>query len=352
MRIAHIMLARGFGGAERFFVDMARALADRGHSVLALGDARGVALSHLQAHANVECVAVRCHGNWDVFARRAIARHLQAFAPAIVQCHLARAALLGGQAAHADGLPTIAKTHNLVDAKYYRDIDALVPTTHAQAAHLAAQGISAARIHKIPNFSAMAPIAAVDRVASRPWIIKSAGRLVPKKGYAALLDAFARLLKDGVDARLVLGGDGPEASRLQTQASRLGIAERVTFAGWIDDVAGFLGDAHLFVLPSHDEPFGIVVLEAMARGIPIVTTPTVGPREILDDHSACFAARDDAAALHVAVSQSLGDYARACARAATALAIFRDLYSTEVVLARYLDLYSALIAEHPRRSQT
>ena len=118
MRIAHIMLARGFGGAERFFVDMSRALASRGHSLLALGDARGVALSHLQGHANVEGVAVRCHGKWDLFARRAIGRHLKIFAPAIVQCHLARAALLGGQAAHALALPTVAKTHNLVDAKY------------------------------------------------------------------------------------------------------------------------------------------------------------------------------------------------------------------------------------------
>ena len=352
MRIAHIMLARGFGGAERFFVDITLALAARGHQLLALCDARGAALVHLREQPNVECVAVRCHGNWDVLARRALRRHLAAFAPAIVQAHLARAALLGGHAAHALGLPTVAKTHNLVDAKYYRDIDALVPTTAAQAAHLERQGVPAARIHKIPNFSAIAPAAAVDRVATRPWIIKSAGRLVAKKGYAALLDAFAQLVADGVDARLVIGGDGPEADALHARAARLGIRERVVFAGWVDDIRGFLEDAHLFVLPSHDEPFGIVVLEAMASGIPIVTTPTVGPREVLDDDSACFAERDEAAALVVAMGASLGDYARAVQRAAVALERFRRLYSPEVVVSKYLALYTALIAEHAGGAQS
>lgn len=352
MRIAHIMLARGFGGAERFFVDISRALATLGHEVLTLVDARGAALSQLKSHANLECVAVRCHGNWDIVARRALRRHLAAFEPALVQAHLARAALLGGHAAHALGLPTVAKTHNLVDAKYYRDIDALVPTTAMQAAHLRAQGVAAARIHPIPNFSAIQPVVTVNRNMTRPWIIKSAGRLVPKKGYAALIGAFARLRDAGVDARLVIGGDGQEAAKLKAQVAQLGIAEHVSFPGWVDDIARFLCDAHLFALPSHDEPFGIVVLEAMACGVPIVTTPTVGPREILDDTSACFAARDDADALHTALAQALGDYDHSLTRAAQALVRFRSLYSAEVVVSRYLALYAALIAKHTCGQQT
>lgn len=351
MRIAQIMLARGFGGAERFFVDMTLALAARGHELLALGDGRGVALAHLTGQPHVQCIAIRCHGNWDVLARRALRRHLAAFAPVVVQAHLARAALLGGQAAHALGLPTVAKTHNLVDARYYRDIDALVPTTRAQAAHLAGQGVPATRIHTIPNFSAITPVAAVERIVTQPWIIKSAGRLVAKKGYAALLGAFARLIADGVDARLVIGGDGPEAARLHALAAELHISHRVTFAGWVNDIEGFLRDAHLFVLPSHDEPFGIVVLEAMACGVPIVTTPTVGPREVLDDDSACFALRDDAEALHPALQATLTDYPRALERAAAALERFRRHYSTEVVVARYLSLYDSLIVEHTGRKQ-
>jgi len=351
MRIAQIMLARGFGGAERSFVDLCLALAARGHQLLAIGDVRGVALPLLTAQANIRCVSLRCLGNWDLFAQHAIGRHLRAFEPDVVQAHLARAAHLGGRAAHALGLPTLAKTHNLVDVKYYREIDRLVPTTAAQAAHLRAQGVADNALRQIPNFSAVRPVDAVDRAPSRPWIIKSAGRFVPKKGYAALLTAFSRLRACGVDARLVIGGDGPEEGRLKALAKTLAISDAVEFSGWIKDVATFLRDAHLFVLPSHDEPFGIVVLEAMACGVPIVTTPTVGPLEILDDSSACFAARDDADALHLALARTFDDYGAACMRAAAALTRFKDRYTTDIVVSRYLDLYAELIAHQASRQQ-
>jgi glycosyltransferase involved in cell wall biosynthesis len=351
MRIAQIMLARGFGGAERSFVDLSIALAARGHQLLAIGDARGLALPLLAGIGNIECVAVRCHGNWDKLAQRAIAAHLAAFAPQIVQAHLARAAHLGGRAAHALGLPTLAKTHNLVEVKYYRDIDRLVPTTAAQAAHLRAQGVAPNSIQQIPNFSAVQPVDFIDRPASQPWIIKSAGRLVPKKGYAALLTAFAHLRVQGLNARLVIGGDGPETGRLRAQAADLAVAEVVDFPGWIDDIAAFLQDAHVFALPSHDEPFGIVVLEAMACGVPIVTTPTAGPLEILGDSTACFTVRDDADALHAALAQTLDDYDAACVRAQAALARFRAHYATDVVVARYLTLYGELLADQTGRHQ-
>ena len=351
MRIAQIMLARGFGGAERSFVDLSLALAARGHEVLAVGDSRGLALTMLAAKPHIECVSLRCHGNWDLFARRAIRRHLTAFKPLLVQAHLARAALLGGRAAHDLGVPTLAKTHNLVEVKYYRDIDVLVPTTDAQVAHLRAHGIAGNRLQQIPNFSAVTPVATVDRAPGPPWIVKSVGRFVPKKGYATLLDAHARLLESGVQARLVIGGDGPERARLQQRAIALGIAATVEFPGWIDDVASFLRDAHVFVLPSHDEPFGIVLLEAMASSVPIVTTPTAGPSEILDLNSACFTARADAASMSAALVATLADYEAAGKRARIALKRFCENYSEDVVVARYLDLYAALSTDHTRERE-
>jgi glycosyltransferase involved in cell wall biosynthesis len=352
MRIAQIMLARGFGGAERFFVDLCLALAARGHQVLAVGDTRGVALKHLSGQSNIECIGIRCYGNWDFMARRALRRELERFAPAVVQAHLARAAHLGGQAAHALTLPSLAKTHNLVDVKYYRHIDCLVPTTAAQAEHLRVQSVSAERQRQIPNFSALTPVASIDRRATQPWLIKSAGRLVPKKGYTALISAFARLRSEGWDARLVIGGGGPEAARLRAQSAQLGVDDTVSFPGWIDNVAEFLKDAHVFALPSHDEPFGIVVLEAMACGVPIVTTPTAGPLEILDESSACFATRDDAEALFIALKSTLADYVSACLRADVALTRFREHYTTDVVVTRYLGLYNELIAQHAGRGQS
>ncbi|MGE3847162.1 MAG: glycosyltransferase [Gammaproteobacteria bacterium] len=351
MRIAQVMLARGFGGAERSFVDLSLALAARGHEVLAIGDGRGAALPMLAGRRGISLVSLRCHGNWDLLARRRLRQALEAFAPKVVQAHLARAALLAGHAAHALGLPTVAKTHNLVDARYYRDIDLLVPTTAAQAAHLRAQGVAEQDLRLIPNFSPLEPLAARVHAAGPPWRLKTFGRFVAKKGFACLLDATAALRAAGVDVRLDVGGDGPENGALRARAASLGIADRVCWPGWITDVPAFLADAHLFVLPSHDEPFGIVLLEAMACGTPIVTTPTAGPREILDADTACFAARDDAAALADALTLALGDYALCARRAQAALERFRARYSAEVITARYLDAYAELAGREPRRRE-
>ena len=83
----------------------------------------------------------------------------------------------------------------------------------------------------------------------------------------------------------------------------------------------------------------------------IVTTPTVGPLEILDDHSACFAARDDAPALARAMAQTLADFDAARRRAETALSLFRHRYSADIVVTRYLALYAELVNEQAQRSQ-
>ncbi len=99
------------------------------------------------------------------------------------------------------------------------------------------------------------------------------------------------------------------------------------------------------------QPWIIVILEAMACGVPIVTTPTAGPLEIIDDTTACFAASDNAEALLPALARTLADYDAACARAQAALDRFRTNYTPDVVVARYLELYAELIADQARRRQ-
>ena len=68
MRIAQVMLGKGFGGAERSFVDISRVLAERGHRVLAIGDPRGRALAMLDGTPGISCKRVTCLGSWDRIA--------------------------------------------------------------------------------------------------------------------------------------------------------------------------------------------------------------------------------------------------------------------------------------------
>ena len=152
MRVAQIMLASEFGGAERSFTDISVCLKELGHEVLAIGLKRSKSLDKLQS-LGVKTKRVSCYGSWDIFTSRSLKKILSQFKPDIVHCHLARASYLGGSAAKDLGFMVVAKTHNLVNPKYYKNIDKIVVTTEAQRHHLQAKGVSNHRLTKIPNFS-------------------------------------------------------------------------------------------------------------------------------------------------------------------------------------------------------
>jgi glycosyltransferase involved in cell wall biosynthesis len=117
------------------------------------------------------------------------------------------------------------------------------------------------------------------------------GRLHPKKGGDLLIEAFAKVLESQPLLQLVMAGpddgSGTRAS-LQAQAARLGIAERVTFTGMLsgDLKWSALQAAEVFALPSHQENFGIAVVEALAMGVPVLISDKVNIwREIVADEA-------------------------------------------------------------------
>lgn len=116
-------------------------------------------------------------------------------------------------------------------------------------------------------------------LAERPYVL-TLSRLDPKKGVDVLIDAFISLERD--DWRLVVAGDGPRdyVARLKKQA---GGSERIVFTGWVEGETkeALLRGASLLALPSRHENFGLSVMEAMARGVPVLVTPEVNlAREI------------------------------------------------------------------------
>lgn len=342
------MLARKFGGAERSFVDLCRALSARGHEVLAVCERRSEALRHLE---RMDCVAIRSltvRGRWDLRARRVIKRALEAFGADIAQVHLARAACLAGPAARALGIPSVAKTHNYVNLKYYRTVEHLVPTTSKQLDFLLASGIPATRMSRIPNFSAIAqaPRAQGPREpGAAPLRVAAIGRLVHKKGFDVLLRALAAARQRGLDINCSIAGTGPENDALHRLCAALDLRDAVAFLGWRDDVAACLAAADVFVLPSRDEPFGIVCLEAMALGVPIIATATDGPSEILDADTAILVETESADALAASLRDVARNRDQAEQRARLARERFQRYYSEEAVVAQYLALYQSLIAK-------
>ncbi len=111
------------------------------------------------------------------------------------------------------------------------------------------------------------------------------GRLAAVKGVAMLLRAMAELAPSHPDLRLTLIGDGPERAGLERLSQDLGVAKSVTFAGarTQDEVAQTLGTANAFVLPSFAEGVPVVLMEAMASRLPVITTRIAGIPELVED---------------------------------------------------------------------
>jgi len=111
------------------------------------------------------------------------------------------------------------------------------------------------------------------------------GRAVEKKGFDLLLRAFAQIAREHPDVGLVIGGDGPALAELVRRTDEAGLTERVRFPGVLsrDEIAWAMGAAEVFVLPSRVEPFGIVVLEALRAGCPVVVSGRGGASEIVRD---------------------------------------------------------------------
>ncbi|MFP4029188.1 MAG: glycosyltransferase [Candidatus Brocadiia bacterium] len=114
-------------------------------------------------------------------------------------------------------------------------------------------------------------------------LIGSVGRLSPEKGFQDLIEAMGQVMRREPDAGLLLVGEGPLRSELEQKAKTEGLQDRVVFAGHREDIPELLSGMDVFVLPSHYEALGLVLIEAMAAGIPVVATRVGGVPGVLRD---------------------------------------------------------------------
>lgn len=121
------------------------------------------------------------------------------------------------------------------------------------------------------------------RVATDGVLLGFVGRLVDQKGCDVLIRAMPKLLAGHPQLRLRVVGDGPERARLEDLARRLEVERAVEFTGYRPTSAALMHEFDAVVVPSRYEPFGIVAVEAMASGRPVVASAVGGLGEIVDD---------------------------------------------------------------------
>jgi glycosyltransferase involved in cell wall biosynthesis len=173
--------------------------------------------------------------------------------------------------------------------------------------------------------------------------VVSLARLVRRKNLTALVEACAAV---GVDkVRLLLLGDGPERLPLEQLARERGFGSRIRFKGFVDEAEkqALLRAADIFALPSLHEAFGLVYLEAMQAGLPIIATRAGGQEDFLEEGlTAHLVEAGDAAGLVEALNRLAGD-PDARRRMGTAARAAAAAFTSEATAARYEALFERLV---------
>jgi glycogen(starch) synthase len=219
-----------------------------------------------------------------------------------------------------------------------------VPADGVDVVH---NGVDALRWHARPR--AVAAARARYAAADAP-MISFAGRLVYEKGVQHAVAAVPRLRLRHPGLRLVVAGDGPYRPELQRLAAELGVADAVTFTGFLGghELPALMAASDCYVVPSIYEPFGMVALEAAAVGTPVAVADTGGLAEIVEPgRTGVVFGPADPEALADAVSSLLldVDYTRAMARRARHRV--RDDYNWPAIAARTAAVYAAAATPAP-----
>ena len=310
MRVLHLISSAGYGGAEAQILELSRGQARRGQRVglLVLHRAKGGRAVHpLVSRARTWGVTVtqlEDRVRFPFWLIPQIASRLRESEFDLLHTHVYKADLLGIIAAYMPKIPIVATVHGYTDAfpavRMYRHLDLLVlrrlPKVIAVSDYLRqeliASGLAPHRVVTVYNaidLDVFVSAVRTDRrkvraelgIGPNAPVVLTVGRLNPEKGHRYLLES-ARLARRHISSlRVLVVGEGPLRENLEASAHSLHLDAVVSFLDWRDDVASLMAASDLFVLPSTRESFGLVILEALALGVPVIATRVGGVPEII-----------------------------------------------------------------------
>jgi glycosyltransferase involved in cell wall biosynthesis len=296
----------------------------------------------------IESVPVGSRNEWDPIARYRLRAALKACAPAVAFTIGRRATVLTrGALGRTSMVPLVARTPNDRVSRL-TGIDHVIATTPEIAQALIAAGQPPERISVIPHLVRVPKgRPRRNRTAHETLVIGALGRLVPGKGFDDLIDALALLRTRGVAFAATLGGAGPEEGGLRRRAAAAALGDRLALPGWVTDKAAFFGGIDLLCVPSRAEAFGLVVLEGMAHGVPVVAADAEGPRAIISDGiDGLLVPRGAPAHLADALERLLNDAALRRRLAGSALETVRTRYALPVVATQLSDTLRSVVRRH------
>lgn len=273
----------------------------------------GGTLAASLAAERISCDTLDVPAAWLPGLALGLGRIIDKVKPRVIHTRLSSAARIGGYWGARKNIPVAQSVDKYPRRHYHKRATCLLPCSLSIRDHLLGIGFPESRMKVLFN--------AIDTVSYKPdpalrlskrrelglgggqLLIVSAGRFVAFKGFDNLLSAYALWLSSDADAaaetRLLLAGGGEEKDALTRLIAELGIGQNVIMPGFVPDIRPYLRAADIFVLPSKEpEPFGIVLLEAMASGVACVATRGGGALDMITDgENGWFAELDSVSSL-------------------------------------------------------
>ncbi len=286
MRIVNVMISKTLGGIEQAFLDYTQALKLHRHQVCTVVDTRCKIMLALQVLRPDKIVRIPfLHYNFLLVP--VLYFRLFRFAPDVIIVHNKKAINIFRIVAKLLRSKIVAVSHN-PKFRHVNKCDGIFTITDYQRNIFAQKGYPAEKIFTIPNLINTTH-EYKKQTFHQPPIIGTMGRFDPMKGFPDLIAALAILKQQGIEFKAVIGGAPQDVYISEYEKIRRMIAENhledeVTLLGWVHDKTMFFDNIDIFVLSSRFEPFGIVLLEAMLHGKPVVSSLAEGPAEIFAEH--------------------------------------------------------------------
>ena len=363
MSIVHVLSSYGVGGQERVALDLAIGQKARGHdvAVISLSPPPDGAMADEFAAAGITVCRVAKREGLDPTLVPRLARMLRERHADVVHTHNPLPLIYGAPAARLARAAAIHTKHGMnpggrgnqwlrrTAAGFVHEFVAVIDTTAAQAR--VQRDTPERKLHTIPNGIRL------DRYAPDPaardavrlelglgdaWVVGTVGRLDPIKNQAMLVRSMAPILSQQV--RLVIVGEGDARPEVEAAIAELPEPSRVVMTGRRMDVPRLIHAFDVFALSSRSEGLPLVVPEAMAAGLPIVTTAVGGLPSVVDDGVTGLLVPVDQAEMGAALAALEADRSRARAMGAQARAVALARFSSD----RMVDAYLALYERHIR----
>ena len=319
------------GGAERHVVDLASALHRKGYEVeVACSIADGLSKPLEEAGVPVRPLARRLVKRRVSLAyARGIRKLLREGRFDLVHAHIYASAVAAAIATRGTGLPLVVTEHTEASWQnrwarrcsrwtYRRARRIIAVSTPIERRLIERDGVPPELVTLIPNAVIPASGNPPDLADTLPdgWserpLVGVVARLQPEKGVATFLKAAARVSKVSPEARFLVVGDGPLREELLDLVGRAGLRERVRFLGYRTDARALTGLLDVLVVPSLTEGSPLIVLEAMAAGVPVVASAVGGiPDQVRHGEEGVLVPPDDPDALAGALGALLEDPVRA-----------------------------------------